>query len=310
VIVAGMSADAAAQVSAVDSDRSDAVVFAGGYSGLNRLAESRAIAFADASRVHAGPAPTNSYLFVNVGERPFDDPQVRQALNFAIDRRRVLELAGGSSLNALSCQILPPGLPGFTPACPYTRDVTAGGGWTGPDLPRARRLVAASGTRGQRVEVFGPPKFAPIVRYAREVLERLGYRARVRVISPVDDYYAYINDLRHHAQVMFFNWYDEFPTASSFFESLSCAVLVPASASNLNPAQFCDHGLDAGVTDALAARGADANTRWAALDQRLLAAAPAVPLFSRRMLLLVSDRVGNAQLHQTIGPLLDQFWVR
>ena len=58
------------------------------------------------------------------------------------------------------------------------------------------------------------------------------------------------------------------------------------------------------------AHGADANARWAALDRKLLAASPAVPLFSRRMLLLVSDRVGNAQLHQTLGPLLDQFWVR
>ena len=309
-IVASMSADAAAQVSAVQSDRSDAVVFAGGYSGLDRLAESRAIAFADASRVHAGPAPTNSYLFVNVGVRPFDDPRVGQALNFAIDRRRVLELAGGSSLNALSCQVLPPGLPGFTPACPYTRDVGAGGGWTGPDLARARRLVAASGTRGQRVEVLGPPKFAPVVRYAREVLEQLGYRARVRVISPVDAYYAYINDLRHHAQVMFFNWYGAFPTPTTFFEPLGCAHLLRASSNNENPAGFCDHGLDAGVTAALAAHGADANARWAGLDQQFLAAAPAVPLFSRRMLLLVSDRVGNAQLHQTIGPLLDQFWVR
>jgi hypothetical protein len=27
-------------------------------------------------------------------------------------------------------------------------------------------------------------------------------------------------------------------------------------------------------------------------------------------LMLVSDRVGNAQVHQQLGPLLDQFWVR
>jgi len=26
--------------------------------------------------------------------------------------------------------------------------------------------------------------------------------------------------------------------------------------------------------------------------------------------MLVSDRVGNAQVHQQLGPLLDQFWVR
>ena len=177
-ITAGISLDEAAQVSAVHDDRSDAVVFGGTAAGLVKLSTTREVAFADASRVHSGPAPTVSYLLLNVHERPFDDPRVRQALNFAIDRRHVVELVGGASLAAVSCQILPSGLPGYAPACPYTRDVTAAGGWTAPDLPRARRLVAASGTRGQRVLVLGPPRFAPIVRYAGEVLRRLGYRAR------------------------------------------------------------------------------------------------------------------------------------
>ena len=68
--------------------------------------------------------------------------------------------------------------------------------------------------------------------------------------------------------------------------------------------------MDAGVRRRLAAHGTEANARWAALDRRVLAAAPAVPLFNRRSLLLVSDRVGNAQMHQQLGPLLDQFWVR
>ena len=68
--------------------------------------------------------------------------------------------------------------------------------------------------------------------------------------------------------------------------------------------------MEAGDHAAAAARGTDANARWAALDRQVLAAAPAIPLFNRRTLLLVSDRVGNAQIHQELGPLLDQFWLR
>ena len=56
-ITAGISLNAPGQVRAVEGGRSDAVVFAGDYGGMEQLADAGAIAFADASRVHAGPAP-------------------------------------------------------------------------------------------------------------------------------------------------------------------------------------------------------------------------------------------------------------
>ena len=34
-----------------------------------------------------------------------------------------------------------------------------------------------------------------------------------------------------------------------------------------------------------------------------------LPLSNRRALLLTADRVGGAQMHSLLGPLLDQFWV-
>ena len=68
--------------------------------------------------------------------------------------------------------------------------------------------------------------------------------------------------------------------------------------------------MDAAHDAAQAARGTEANAHWAALDRRVLAQAPRSRSFNRRNLLLVSDRVGNAQMHQQLGPLLDQFWVR
>jgi peptide/nickel transport system substrate-binding protein len=308
-ITVEISLDEVGQVVAVQQDRSDAVVFAGAYSGLTQLSQAHAIAIADASRVHSGLSPQIGYLFLNVHEPPFDDQRVRQALNFAIDRRHAVALAGGSGLAAVSCQTIPPGLPGYSRTCPYTLDPTADRGWTAPDLDRARRLIAASGTRAQLVTVWGPPRFAPVVRYAGQVLRRLGYVVQVR-IKPLAAYYPYIHDTRHHAQVGFFNWIVDFPTSSGFFEPWSCTDLVVGSATNVNPSRFCDPALDADATAALAARGADANARWAALDRKLLEPAPLVPLFSRPTLMLVSDRVGNAQLHQTLGPLLDQFWVR
>ena len=304
-----ISRDSVAQVADVQNGRADAVVASGVFSGELSLDQDRALELTDASHVQTGPAPTTNWLFVNVHKRPFDDVRVRRALNYAIDRRRIVALAGGGGLASLTCQVIPPGLPGYAPTCPFTRDPTPAGGWSAPDLDRARRLIAASGSRGARVQVWGFAKYAAVTRYAGEVLRRLGYRVRVRVFPDPSQFFAYVNDSRHHAQVGFTGWIADFLTPSTFFEPFRCAQFVPYSVDNFNVSQFCDHALDADYDAALAARGVDANARWAALDRRLSAASPAIPLFNRRTLLLVSDRVGNAQVHELLGPMLDQFWV-
>jgi hypothetical protein len=40
---------------------------------------------------------------------------------------------------------------GDRPYCPYTLDPGLSGSWTAPDLAKAERRVAASGTRGMKV---------------------------------------------------------------------------------------------------------------------------------------------------------------
>ena len=304
------SDDDAARVAAVQHGHSDAVAVAGVFSGLVPVDVGRALALADPSHLTTTPEPAIYTLFLNVHLPPFDDVRVRRALNYAVDRRHVVEMVGGSSGAGLLCQIVPPGMPGYVPACPYTRDASVGGGWSAPDLARARRLVAASGTRGARVTLQAPPKYAAVVRYAGGVLRRLGYRVQVHVFADPSDYFDYVSDTRHRVQAGFTPWLTDFLTPSNFFDPLSCTGLVQHSLRNSNYAGFCDPAIDAAHADAAAARGPEANARWAALDRRVMAAAPWVPLFSRRGLLLVSDRVGNAQTHQLLGPLLDQFWVR
>ena len=68
-------------------------------------------------------------------------------------RTRIVEGFGGNELSAPTCQLLPPNFPGYQRYCPYTLRPTKGGAWTAPDLVRARRLVAQSGTEGMRVDV-------------------------------------------------------------------------------------------------------------------------------------------------------------
>ncbi|HEU4356097.1 MAG TPA: ABC transporter substrate-binding protein, partial [Actinomycetota bacterium] len=79
------------------------------------------------------PIAAASYLGFDMTVRPFKDARVRQALNFALDRGRIAEMAGGPNAHRATCQIFPPNIQGFEPFCPYTIGPESGV-WSAPDV--------------------------------------------------------------------------------------------------------------------------------------------------------------------------------
>ena len=71
-------------------------------------------------RLHTDPYANTGFVFLNVHAPPFDDGRVRRALNFAADRGRIAELLDSAETQQPTCQLLPPGFQGYTPACPFT----------------------------------------------------------------------------------------------------------------------------------------------------------------------------------------------
>ena len=52
------------------------------------------------------------YVPMNTRLAPFDNVKARQAVNYAIDRKQLVNLFGGPVLASPVCQVLPPGFPG------------------------------------------------------------------------------------------------------------------------------------------------------------------------------------------------------
>jgi peptide/nickel transport system substrate-binding protein len=102
-IVLRLDVPSAPAVTAVERSRADVLL-----SPAIRLHE---IATRYPNLLHTGPQSGTIGLVLNTRAYPFSVTAARQAVNYAIDRRRLIRLIGGSSAGELTCQILPPALP-------------------------------------------------------------------------------------------------------------------------------------------------------------------------------------------------------
>ena len=268
-------------------------------------------------QLRINPQLGTSFLFLNVNTPPFNDLRVRQAVNLALDRGRVVAGYGGPLAAQPTCQILPPGLAGYHRYCPYTRYPAADGGWRAPDLARARRLVAASGTAGMQVTVWNvfptPQGAVKEAEYMVQTLRQLGYRASLRLL-PDSTFFAYTNDSRNHVQVIDGGWSADYPSADDFIGKLACDYFVPGNGlATTDAGEFCDPGLDRQIARAAAQQAtnpAAAAALWAQLDQKLTDLAIWVPTVTPNEIDFLSSRVRNYQFNPAWGALIDQFWIR
>ncbi len=174
------------------------------------------------------------YAPMNTRLAPFDNVKARQAVNFAIDRKALVNLFGGPVLAAPVCQVLPPGFPGHEPFCLYTKD--PGEAWSAPDIEKAKQLVEESGTKGQKVTIIAEDNAVSksIGVYMQSVLTEIGYQAEVKPISP-NIQFTYIQNTNNKVQISLTQWYQDYPAASNFLNVLfGCGSFTEGSDSSIN----------------------------------------------------------------------------
>jgi peptide/nickel transport system substrate-binding protein len=245
---------------------------------------------------------------LNTHRPPFDDVRVRRALNYAIDRAKMLRLYGGPAFAAVTCQVIAPGLPGYSRYCPYTTRPRADGGYTGPDLARARRLVRASGTHGDRIDVWGSTdnSYVPqgLTGYLAGVLRHLGYRVRLHQVTNA----TFTDALRARIQLSTDgDWVANYPDPSAYLpQFFGCG-------GGYSNGYYCDPRLDremrqAGLLEL--SNPAKATALWAVIDRQITDAAPWVTYATENEVDLVSRRLRNYEFNPVWDLLVDQAWLR
>lgn len=296
-----------AEVTAIENDQFDFMI---DLVPLDRLGE---LSTKHQPLVHISSALETRYLALNTRIPPFDNLRARQALSYAVDRGAMVNLAGGRNMAAPLCQVLPSGVAGYEPYCPYT--VNPGAKWSKPDMARARELMAASGTAGQKVTIFTDDLAVnrSIGAYLQSVMNGLGYEASVRSLSG-NVHRTYIQNSGNKVQAAVTRWGSDYPAASDFLQVLfGCDGFHEGSDASINISAFCDKDIDASMRRALATEVTDpaaAAALWSAIDRRITDMAPAVQLFQPKILELTSARVGNYHWSDVYAAVLSQMWVQ
>lgn len=265
-------------------------------------------------QAHTNPLPADWYVALNVNIPPFDELKARQAVNLAIDRAALVRIFGGSRTATPTCQVLPPGFPGYSPYCPWTLGGQAP--WSAPDLARASQLVAESGTKGDRVDIVvaDAPVQRAIGQYILVVLFKLGFDPRLKLL-PDGVQAAYVQNSRNEVEMGLSQWHQEYPAPSDLLgRLLGCASFVPDSDASPNISGFCDRTTVQPLMERAVALGLTrpqaAQRLWRMAERRVVDLAVWLPLFNPSRTDLVSRRVGNYRWSPQLHLMPSLLWVR
>jgi peptide/nickel transport system substrate-binding protein len=227
------------------------------------------------------PEPSiNTYFFwMNTTEPPFDDLQVRQAVNHAIEPAAVERIYAGTL--DFGQQVLPEGMPGHEEyeLYPY-------------DLEKAKALIEQADPGDRSVTVWSDnlPPNDEIGAYLQGQLEKIGLEAKLKLLGA--PYFSVItNTSTPNLDIGWANWLQDYPHPNAFFEPTFSGDSI-AEVNNTNSPQLDDPKINEKI-DRLGAQQltAEIEGEYAQLDREVMELAPWAPFGSREMSLFVSSDV-------------------
>lgn len=233
------------------------------------------------SQLHTG------YITMNVKAKPFDDVRVRQAVNMAINKDRIIRIINGRAKPAN--QPLPPSMPGYAADYKgYAYDVEA-----------AKKLMADAGLADGFTTDLYVANTDPQPRIAQAIqqdLAQIGIKAEIKALAQAN-VIAAGGDEKQSTMIWSggMAWIADFPDPSNFYGPiLGCGGAVPGG---WNWSWYCNEDLDkrAAEADAIAdpAKAAEREARWRDIYLDVMKDAPWAPVFNEQRYTIRSERMGG-----------------
>ena len=229
-----------------------------------------------------------SYITINTTKKPFDDVRVRQALNMAINKDRIVKIINGRATPAT--QVLPPLLPGYDKNYKgYAYDVT-----------KAKALMAEAGVKdGFETQLYAMnadpnPRIAQAI---QQDLAAIGIKAEIKSLAQPEVIAAGGN--KDSSPLIWsggMGWIADFPDPSDFYGPiLGCGGAIEGG---WNWSWLCNKDYEARATKADAMSDPKQKEErykiWAQIFTDIQTnAAPWVPVFNERRVVAKSKRMGG-----------------
>jgi len=161
--------------------------------------------------VHGKPGLDSYYLGLNCTRPPFNDIRVRQAVNYAIDRQRILNTVF-EKRGVLASGPIPPGLwkdgilPRAVKGYPY-------------DPRKAQELIRQAGAEGATIKVYinADPEVLDIVEVIQSYLAKAGLKAEITQL----DWSAFKHAVNEgEPDAFWLSWWADYPDPENFLYPL------------------------------------------------------------------------------------------
>ncbi|MCX5206338.1 ABC transporter substrate-binding protein [Streptomyces sp. NBC_00237] len=256
-----------------------------------------------AARVGTGHFGYTNYLAFNPKVKPFDNPKVRQAVAYAVDRSSVINAAGGSSLALPATTNLPP-----QKSFGHVKYDHFPAGETG-NAEKAKELLKEAGfekgltvtlTHSNAKDRETSPEIATAL---QDALKKAGITLELKGLEE-NDYNDTIHSVKKQPGFFLAHWGADWPSGGPFLAPLFDGRQIVKDGANFNYAQLDDPAVNKEIdeinklTDLSAAA-----VRWGALDQKIGEQALTVPLFHPVYKRLYGKDVKNIVISDWTGVL-------
>ena len=226
------------------------------------------------------------YLAMNTRRPGLDDVKVRQAIEYAVDKRAFQLAAGGTQGGDLASTLITPGIPG-------RQEYNLYAGPASGDVAKAKQLLADAGATNLHLTLVSANDSTSLnqAQAVQQGLERVGIKV---TIDPQDEN-AYLDTItgdKGDYDLTVSSWQPDFPSANGNISPLFDSSQIGGGGYNLS--RYSNPAVDRMIAQATGeVDQKKAQQDWARADRRIMQDAPVVPLLFTRNAFLRGGDVEN-----------------